>query len=51
VQFFSSFQLPEGKLPCFKMSANDLKLAIEEYKGKRVELSSKKEFEKEKNEE
>ena len=27
-------QLPEEKIPCFKLAANALKLAIEEYKGK-----------------
>ena len=47
----SFFRLPEEILPCFKMAPNVLKLAIEEYKGKRVELSPTKELEKEKNEE
>jgi NifU-like protein involved in Fe-S cluster formation len=45
------FQHPEDKLPCFKMAANASKPAIEEFKGTRAELSSKKELEKEKYEE
>jgi nitrogen fixation NifU-like protein len=31
-------QLPEEKIPCFKLAAHALKLAIEEYRDKRFEL-------------
>jgi len=40
-------QLPQEKVPCFRMAANALKLAIEEYKTKRCQLSSKGDFERE----
>ena len=33
-------QLPEEKIPCFKLAAHALRLAIEEYRDKRSELLS-----------
>lgn len=40
------FQLSEEKITCFKLAANALRIAIEEYKSKQFESSSKKELEK-----
>ena len=37
-------QLPQEKVPCFRMAAHALKLAIEEYKTKRSRLSPKGDF-------
>ena len=37
-------QLPKEKIPCFKLAANALKLAIEEYREKKLGLSSPEPF-------
>jgi len=37
-------QLPEEKIACFKLAANALRLAIEEYKSKQFEPSAKEEL-------
>ena len=39
-------QLPEEKIPCFKLAANALRLAIEEYIDKQFDAPSKKALEK-----
>lgn len=38
--------LPEEKITCFKLALNALRLAIDEYRSKQFELSSKRESEK-----
>ena len=37
-------ELPREKIPCFTLATNALKLAIEEYRCKQVELHQKEEF-------
>ena len=37
------FELPKEKIPCFTLATNALKLAIEEYRCKQVELNQKEE--------
>jgi nitrogen fixation NifU-like protein len=37
-------ELPKEKIPCFTLATNALKLAIEEYRCKQVELHQKEEF-------
>ena len=38
------FELPKEKIPCFTLATNALKLAIEEYRCKQVELCQKEEL-------
>jgi nitrogen fixation NifU-like protein len=38
------FELPKEKIPCFNLATNALKLAIEEYRCKQVELPQKEEL-------